>query len=200
MENQLEIAKKLSAPLDISDIDFRAAQVRKVKNNKVMLTLLAYKDARVDMKRLDEVLGIFGWQRLHKEIKGVVYCGISINGVEKWDAGTESFSEAQKGEASDSFKRAGFNWGIGRELYDFPDMTMFLPDSYFRENNNRMNPSFKIKDITWKIEQDESGKVLSLKGALKAKCTDNKWVVIYNYNSTPSTSTSTVKGIEVKKA
>lgn len=92
-------------------------------------TLLLYKDARCDMNILDETVGRFNWQRDHKEIKGVVYCGVGINGrgqsahdewVWKWDAGSESYTEKEKGEASDSFKRACVNWGIGRELYTAP--------------------------------------------------------------------------------
>ena len=92
-------------------------------------TLLLYKDARCDMNILDETVGEFNWQRDHKEIKGVVYCGVGINGrgqsthdewMWKWDAGSESYTEKEKGEASDSFKRACVNWGIGRELYTAP--------------------------------------------------------------------------------
>lgn len=96
-------------------------------------TMLLYKDARCDMNILDETVGEFNWQRDHKEIKGTVYCGVGIfhgsieqieQGVNpwvwKWDAGSESYTEKEKGEASDSFKRACFNWGIGRELYTAP--------------------------------------------------------------------------------
>ena len=87
-------------------------------------TLLLYKNARVDMALLDQVVGPMNWQRDHKEVKGNMYCGIGIEGddgwVWKWDCGTESNTEAEKGESSDSFKRAGFNWGLGRELYTAP--------------------------------------------------------------------------------
>ncbi len=88
--------------------------------------ILLYKNARCDMNILDETVGPFNWQRDHKELKGNMYAGISIFDddrgiwVTKWDCGTESYTEAEKGEASDSFKRAGFNWGIGRELYTSP--------------------------------------------------------------------------------
>lgn len=107
--------------LKSDEIDVRLATV---KENGV--SLLLYKDARVDQNILDETFEPFGWQRDHKELKGNIYCGISIydkekgQWVTKWDCGKESFSEAEKGEASDSFKRAGFNWGIGRELYTSP--------------------------------------------------------------------------------
>jgi len=86
-------------------------------------SLLLYKDARCDQNILDKVVGNGNWQRDHKLIRDTVYCGVGIynkntNGwVWKWDAGAESFAEKEKGEASDSFKRACFNWGIGRELY-----------------------------------------------------------------------------------
>lgn len=90
------------------------------------LSLLLYKNARVDMDVLDETLGSENWQRDHKAIKDNMYCGVSIwddekkQWITKWDAGKESYTEAEKGEASDSFKRACVNWGIGRELYTSP--------------------------------------------------------------------------------
>ena len=90
------------------------------------VSLLLYKNARVDMAILDETYGPTNWQRDHKEVKGNLYCGIGIFDSEKnawiwkWDCGTESYTEKEKGESSDSFKRAGFNWGIGRELYTAP--------------------------------------------------------------------------------
>lgn len=90
------------------------------------LTLLLYKDARCDMYILDETVGALNWEREHQELKGNIYCGVSIydsdkeDWITKWDAGKESQTEAEKGEASDSFKRACVNWGIGRELYTAP--------------------------------------------------------------------------------
>lgn len=89
-------------------------------------TLLLYKDARVDMNILDETHGSEYWQRDHREIKGNMYAGIGVwndkinQWVWKWDCGTESMTEKEKGEASDSFKRACVNQGIGRELYTSP--------------------------------------------------------------------------------
>ena len=90
-------------------------------------SLLLYKDARCDMNILDEVFGVMGWQREHKVVNGNLYCGIGIwnkdiqQWVWKWDCGIESRADGdgneKKGEASDAFKRAGFNIGIGRELY-----------------------------------------------------------------------------------
>lgn len=89
-------------------------------------SLLLYKDARVDMKILDETYGVGNWQRTHEVINGNLFCTIEIwndricQWVKKQDVGTESYTEKEKGEASDSFKRAGFNVGIGRELYTSP--------------------------------------------------------------------------------
>ena len=103
------------------DIDVRVAMV---KENGV--SLLLYKDARVDMDILDESVGAYNWKREHTFKDGKLYCSVSIWDKEKqqWiskeDVGTESNTEQEKGQASDSFKRACFNWGIGRELYTAP--------------------------------------------------------------------------------
>lgn len=108
-------------PLQAQDIEVRVGGIFKSG-----VTFLLYKNARVDMAILDETVGEFNWQRDHKEVKGNLYCGIGIwdgqkkEWIWKWDCGTESYTEKEKGEASDSFKRAGFNWGIGRELYTAP--------------------------------------------------------------------------------
>lgn len=90
------------------------------------VTLLLYKDARVDMTLLDEVVGATNWQRKHEFKDGKNYCSVGIydEDKEQWvwkeDVGTESNSDAEKGQASDSFKRACVNWGIGRCLYTAP--------------------------------------------------------------------------------
>ena len=84
------------------------------------LSLLLYKDARADMKILDETYGSTGWQRIHELIGGNLYCRVQIWDEEKqcWvskmDVGTESYTEKEKGQASDSFKRACVSVGIGR--------------------------------------------------------------------------------------
>lgn len=89
-------------------------------------SFLLYKNARVDQKLLDEVFTPFGWQRQHIVLKDVIYCSVGVWDKEKqqwiWktDAGAESYSDKEKGEASDSFKRACVNWDIGRELYSSP--------------------------------------------------------------------------------
>lgn len=90
------------------------------------ISLLLYKDARADMKILDEIFGSMNWQRKHEVIGGSLYCTVSVwdeekkQWISKMDVGTESNTERVKGQASDSFKRACVSLGIGRELYTAP--------------------------------------------------------------------------------
>lgn len=105
--------------LNANEIDCRIATI-----NEKGITLLLYKDARVDQNILDETVGPLNWQRKHT--RDNANCIVEIWDADKgcWvakeDTGTESFTEKEKGLASDSFKRACFNWGIGRELYSAP--------------------------------------------------------------------------------
>lgn len=107
--------------LTANDVECR---IKKITNEGAVLLL--YKTARVDMRILDEVYGSMNWQRHHEVVNGNLFCTISVwdenksQWVSKQDVGTESNAEAEKGQASDAFKRAGFAWGIGRELYDAP--------------------------------------------------------------------------------
>jgi hypothetical protein len=111
--------------LDAHEIECKVKQV-----SEKGVVLLLYKTARTDMDLLDETVGAENWESDYKEIKGNLYCGIGIRVSEdkpivwKWDCGIESRGDGdgnqKKGEASDAFKRAGFKWGIGRELYTSP--------------------------------------------------------------------------------
>lgn len=128
-------------------------------------SLLLYKDARADMKILDETYGPTGWQRTHELIGGNLYCTVSIwddlkgQWISKQDVGVESYSQAEKGQASDSFKRACVNLGIGRELYTSPFIWVFLEkeETY---NNNNGNPAlkpavkFRVNHITYTNDGD----------------------------------------------
>ena len=95
--------------------------------NEKGVSLLLYKDARVDQRILDETFTPLGWQRTHQSIDGNLYCTVSIwddkkqQWISKQDVGTAGYTEQEKSQASDSFKRACFNIGIGRELYTAPD-------------------------------------------------------------------------------
>lgn len=111
------------------DVEVRVQQCGISKKGNKWARLLLFKNARVDMNKLDEILGPANWQRRHYECKGIMFCEIGIKINDEWvwkgDAGKPSNTEKEKGEASDSFKRAGFNWGIGRELYTSPDILVY---------------------------------------------------------------------------
>ena len=108
--------------LQKEDIEVRVANTT-TAGGTVKANLLIYKNARVDMKILDELYGPMGWKRTNRLIGDRLYCLVEVWDKEKkeWvgkeDVGVESNTEAEKGQASDSFKRACFNWGIGRELF-----------------------------------------------------------------------------------
>ena len=137
--------------LTAEDIDCRVSTC-----NENGISLLLYKDARVDMNILDETFGVFGWQRTHELIGDRLYCTVSIYDskndiwIKKQDVGTESYTEKEKGQASDSFKRACFNIGIGRELYTAPFIWVNASDCNMKQCNGiwRTNDRFEVKDIT----------------------------------------------------
>lgn len=140
------MAKFEIRPLTANEIEVRVGTMKKDGSGA---SYLLYKDSRCDMKILDEVFGAFNWQREHKELKGVIYCGVSIKSeqgewVTKWDAGAESNVEKEKGEASDSFKRACTNWGIGRELYTSPFIWIKFADD---ERDAKGNIGLRVSNI-----------------------------------------------------
>ena len=133
--------------LRADEIDCRIAMV---KANG--LSLLLYKDARCDMNILDETVGPYNWQRTHS--RDNANCTVSLwddekkQWISKEDTGTESNTEAEKGLASDSFKRACFNWGIGRELYTAP--FIWVDASLCNLDKGKCYDKFKVTGI--KIE------------------------------------------------
>lgn len=141
--------------LSKEDIEVRVAQTL-AGNNKVRVNLLLYKNARVDMKILDELFTPMGWKRTHKLIGDRLYCCVEVYNPEtkewicKEDVGVESNTEAEKGQASDSFKRACVNWGIGRELYTAPKISIELNENeYTKDQNSRIKvwAYFSVKSI-----------------------------------------------------
>lgn len=124
---------------------------RKIGQDKV--ELLIYKTARTDMNLLDETFGCFGWAVQYKEEKGILFCGLGIQDpdskvwVWRWNAGAEGNFEAEKSVASDSMKRAGFLFGLGRELYTAPrivvtpksDYTQYFVDEIGYDENDKIN-------------------------------------------------------------
>jgi len=141
--------------LQKEDIEVRVAQTTSA-GVTVKASLLIYKNARVDMKILDELYGPMGWKRSHRLIGDRLYCLVEVwdkdkkEWVGKEDVGTESNTEAEKGQASDSFKRACFNWGIGRELYTAPKVTVELTEKeYSKATDGRIRvwQTFEVTEI-----------------------------------------------------
>lgn len=155
--------------LTAEEIDCRISQC-----NQYGVSLLLYKDARCDQNILDEKVGPMNWQRHHT--RDNANCIVSIwdsekkQWIEKEDTGTESNTEAEKGLASDSFKRACFNWGIGRELYTAPNMFVYAKDLKTLESSEwqgkkkwTCKDSFKVTEIEYLNKKIVYVKVLNLK-------------------------------------
>lgn len=137
--------------LNADEIECRVATI-----NSSGLSLLLYKDARVDMRILDETVGAMNWQRHHS--RDNANCVVAIwddskgQWVEKEDTGKESFTEAEKGLASDSFKRSCFNWGIGRELYSAPFIWIKADDCRIEVSKNGKyicKDNFEVEGINY---------------------------------------------------
>ena len=130
--------------------------------NERGLALLLFKDARVEQKILDETFTPFGWRRTHQSIEGNLYCTVEVWDKEKsqWiakqDVGTTSYSEKEKGQASDSFKRACFNWGIGRELYTAPFIWITAEAVKIQKKDNKFVTSekFSVEAISYNEQRE----------------------------------------------
>ena len=144
--------------LKADEIECRVAQV-----TAKGCSLLLYKTARVDRAILDEEFGQFGWQNDFKVIDGKMYGGIGIYSNDlgewlwRWDCGVESNTEAEKGQASDCFKRAGFKWGIGVELYTAPFIFINGTSEKDEHNSTPQKTVYKLKDKYIKYEVKEIG-------------------------------------------
>ena len=132
------MAKNKIRLLSADEIECRISLI-----NAKGLSLLLYKDARVDQRILDETFGLFGWKRSHQCIDGNLYCTVEVfneesgEWVSKQDVGTTGYAEKEKSQASDSFKRACFNWGIGRELYTAPFIWVSSKDAEIRTRDGK---------------------------------------------------------------
>jgi hypothetical protein len=161
----IEQQKALQAPLPIDQIDFRVQSI----NRGGYATILAYKDARVDINRLNSVFGIGFWQRKHELINGKEFCSVGIwnDEIKEWcwvqDCGTKSNTEQEKGQSSDAFKRAAFNLGIGIELYDYPLISIKLNQNEFKIDGNRVKATWDLKLREWRwFSQFTDGKLTCL--------------------------------------
>lgn len=172
------MAEQMFRDLREDEIECRVAQAKDTG-----ISVLLYKDARVDQNILDETVGPMNWQRHHN--RDNANCIISIwdadkkQWIEKEDTGTESNTEAAKGLASDSFKRAGFNWGIGRELYTAPFIWIKSEDcTALRQNGQRWQcyDNFEVEKI---VIENKRIVALSIKNAkTKKRCfvwQDEEW-------------------------
>lgn len=165
------------------EIELRVGSVNK---NKTGFSLLCYKDARCDQNILDEVYTPMYWQRDHKEIKGNLYGGVGVYNKEtgewiwKWDCGVESYSESEKGEASDSFKRACFNLGIGRELYTSPFIWIKGHMGSDGKPDTRFVSSLRVSAIEY--TETETKRTIS-----KLQIKDGDGIVVFSYGTNQPT-------------
>jgi len=138
-------------------------------------SLLLYKDARCDMAILDETVGAMNWQRSHS--RDNANCTVSLwdadkgQWISKEDTGTKSNTEAEKGMASDSFKRACFNWGIGRELYTAP--FIWINQTNYIVNGNKVYEKFRVQHFA---VDEINGDITQL------AISDSRGNVVYKYN------------------
>lgn len=140
-------------------------RVQSFSKNKPSATVVAYIDARDAIDLLNKY-AIYGWEREHYMVGNNTYCKVGIfmpDGSVQYrsDVGVESNTDGVKGEASDGFKRACVNWGIGGFLYD-------LGIEYVNANEAKTSSNFpycideqgkRIWDLTKYMQDKRSGKV-----------------------------------------
>lgn len=169
MQNELKFRK-----LRADEIECRVG-IAKEKG----CSLLLYKDARCDMNILDES-GV-KWQRHHSRDNANCVVSIWDESLKQWiereDVGTKSNTEEEKGLASDSFKRACVNFGIGRELYTAP--FIWVPSTKYENitRNGKYYPNANFK-VT-KIGYEDNGNI----GALQIINTSKNNEVVFSYLS-----------------
>ena len=147
-----------------NEIEVRIQQINQYQTDKGVkryVQLLLYKTARTDAALLDETYGSMNWQNRYESIDGKLYCGIAVRRddgewIWKWNTGTESNMEAQKGEASDAMKRAGFVWGIGTELYSAPGIVIYEPKAEIKDRNGKLvcYDRFFVREIGYDENED----------------------------------------------
>lgn len=151
--------------LTANDVELRVGSIQQTSYG-TYATLLVYKDARCDMRILDETFGMMNWKREHCVINGALFCTVSVWDEEKqqWigkmDVGVPSNTESTKGESSDSFKRSCFVWKIGRELYSAPEIRIKLQDKEITMGNNG-KPKTYAKFFVKEMEYDKANDCFS---------------------------------------
>lgn len=143
-----------------NEIECRIAEVDRQGR---YVSLLLYKTARTDSALLDETYGAENWQNDYKCIDGKLFCGIGIKSdgewIWKWNLGTESNMDAEKGQASDAMKRAGFVLGLGSELYSAPRIKIPADKCNIVEYDGkyRCYDNFEVEKIAYDNNQNISG-------------------------------------------
>ena len=153
--------------LNADEIECRVAIC---KDNGV--SILLYKTARTDADLLDETVGPEYWENDFKLVDGVLYGGIGVDFAKsgklvwKWDAGTESNTEAEKGRASDAFKRAGFKHGIGRELYSAPFIWIGADKCSIKPKGAKYqcDDDFTVMEIGYDAQERINKLIIGIKG------------------------------------
>lgn len=167
-------------PLRADEVECRIGNVSKSGKG---LSLLIYKDSRVDMRVLDETVGAENWQCRFYECKNILFCSIGIKCGDEWiwkdNAGAPSATEAEKGNASDGIKRSGFMWGIGRELYTAPFIWVDAKDCNLTQNNGKWQcfDTFSVNHMEVKdgkitelqIINEKTRKIVFSRGSKKAE-------------------------------
>lgn len=153
--------------LTAQDIEWRVQSV--VGNTKgVWAIIIPYKSARVDVRELTKEYGDLWRNSFYRdENTKALVCKIEVynKDIKEWvsreDVGTATATEATKGEYSDAFKRAGFKWNIGAELYNMPTVFVTLnKEEYYTQDNNgktiyKASTKLRPNDWTWTIEWAE---------------------------------------------
>jgi hypothetical protein len=181
--------------LRADEIDCRVASC-----SEYGVQLLLYKDARCDQNILDETVGPMNWQRKHTRDNANCIVSIWDDGKKQWiekeDTGKESFTEAEKGLASDSFKRACFNWGIGRELYTAPQMFVKAKDlQTLKKETYQGKEKWGCKDTFTVTDIGYEGKKL-----VYVKILNNKNNVPIIFGKNPNATAPAPKAVEKKEA
>lgn len=182
MEEKIKIR-----PLRADEIEVRVGQV-----TEKGVSLLLYKDSRCDKRILDETFGVDGWANCYSEIKGNLFCSIMLQDkhtgmwIQKQDCGVESNTEKEKGEASDAFKRAGFNVGIGRELYT--KIFIFVKVETIKDGNR-----YKLKNPfeKWYVKEISTNNETEKIEYLQIANNDNQ--VVFTYGKQPKKVVETPK-------
>ena len=143
--------------LKANEIECRVATI-----NEKGVSILLYKDARVDQKILDETFTPLGWKKTYQSIDGNLFCTVEIydpdkgEWIQKQDVGVASYSEPIKGSASDAFKRASFCVGVGRELYSAPFIWISADKIKMEKKENRWvsYEKFSVQYISYNEDRE----------------------------------------------